>query len=114
MSKLARRVGAGAASLALAGGLLATGVPPAQAWDGVYTMSANEVRDKEAMMHGTVLACKALPAGWSTVCGAAGSRAMSGEIKDAAMKGCGLTVKWRATGSGNSWDKADYEYTQNC
>lgn len=114
MSKIVRRIGAGTATLALAGGLLATGVPQASAWDGVYTMSAAEVKDKEAMMHGTVLACNLLPKGWSTVCSFAGSRATSKEIKDAAMKGCGLTVKWRATGSGNSWDKAEYEYTENC
>lgn len=125
MSKrIARRFGSAVAAVATAAGLAAAGAPAAQAygppppetyaWHTV-TMSRAEVRDKEALMHGTGLACHALPKGWSNVCGFVVSRdQIKQRFENAATKGCGLTLKWRATGSNNSWDKAEYRWTENC
>lgn len=77
-------------------------------------MSAQEVSEKMTLMKGTVGACGALPGLWKTACKMAGNASIPSEFKDAAAHGCGLTLKWRATGSAMSYDKAEYAYALNC
>ncbi|RUQ98917.1 hypothetical protein [Labedella endophytica] len=116
MLKMKSRIAATLATAGLAGALVVGGATAANAesWDGVYTMSAAEVQEKVDIMNGAIGVCDLVPKGWGTVCSIAGNLSMNDHFVDAAEADCGLTVMWRATGSGLSYDKAEYAYEQVC
>lgn len=113
-TSLKRIIGAAGATAAL---LLA--VPAAaQAADAVnYTLTRAEVaqqaKDTQAQ---TDLACGALPWPISWACSQnQANGGMRDALQDAYVAGCGLRVVVTPTGSGMSYDKATYQYTQvNC
>ncbi len=112
-----RRLGAAAAAVVMAGGLTFAGAQTATAadWDGHETYTAAQVKEVVALQGAAAdVTCAFFPGGWGVACSIAGALATANQFKDAANKDCGLTVSWRATGSGMSYDKAEYKYTQNC
>lgn len=74
------------------------------------------VQDNGAMKDGV---CGAFPWPFGWLCsqfgGANANGGMEGAFQDAANNNCGIRMEVTATGSGNSYDKANYKYTKiNC
>lgn len=115
MSKI-RRIGTLAASLVLAGGFTFAGAQAASAApSGTVTLTAAEVQENYAMQEAAgEVTCAFFPSGWGTVCDIASAMSLNNEFQAAAENNCGLRYTWTATGSGLSYDKATYEYTQLC
>ncbi len=117
MRTTTRRITTGLAAAALAIGAVAGTGQAAQAadWDGVSVISAADAKAAAEIQSTTTDAvCTVLKGAAATVCGAVGFLNTQTYVQRAADQGCGLTVRWRATGSQMSYDKAVHEYSLNC
>jgi hypothetical protein len=114
MSTIRRRLSAAAAAVALAGGVGLATASPAQAYDLVSHYSAAEARQLSDGINTGVDLCGAFPWYVSLPCSLSGNAGLAGQIHNAADRGCGLDVYITATGSGMSYDKAEYDYALVC